>query len=97
MAKKAAEVLSGGGKPKGKKVRHRKTEIEHHDNGSHTVRHYPADEKEGMASGQPVSYAAKDLDEVHDGLEEHLGEPNQEEAEAAPEPTQSQPPPTEQA
>jgi hypothetical protein len=77
-----------GGKPKAKKEEkepkkgakkhpfHR-TVIEHHDNGSHTVKH----EHESMEPGKDVSYAVPDLDGVHDGLEEHCGEPNEGEAE----------------
>lgn len=68
------------------KKKHRHTHIESHDDGSHTVRHAPAD------GGPEVSYAAKDLDEVHDGLEQHLGDANADEgqepmqAQAAPQP-----------
>lgn len=91
-----AEILSGGGKkkdeekkPKKGKSKHRKTEIEHHDDGSHTVRHFP--KADGTApAGPEVSYAAKDLDGVHDGLEEHLGEPN--EGEEGPAPAAAAPP-----
>lgn len=43
-----------------------RTEIEHHDDGSHTVRHHGKD-------GKVKSYAVSDLDGIHDGLEEHLG------------------------
>lgn len=58
------------------KKKHKHTHIEHHDDGSHTVRHTP----EG--GGPEVSYAAPDLDAVHDGMEEHVGDPNA--AQAAP-------------
>jgi hypothetical protein len=37
-----------------------------------------------MGGGEEVSYAKPDLDGVHDGLEEHVGEPNEGEAEAEP-------------
>ena len=58
-----------------KKTKHKHTHIEsHHDaetgKTSYTVRHQP------MGGGEEVSYAAPDLDAVHDGLEQHLGEPN---------------------
>lgn len=75
---KAERILSGDkGEPekkeskkeskdeKKKKGKMRKTEIEHHSDGSHTVRHTPEE-------GPEVSYAAKDLDGVIDGLHENL-------------------------
>ena len=61
---------SSKSEPSGKK-KHKHTHIEHHDNGTHTVRHTGADSE--------VSYAANDLDGVHDGLEQHVGEPNADE------------------
>lgn len=81
-APKSAKMGAGAeaGKPKaaasdkkpaaGGKKKHKHTHIEHHDDGSHTVRHTPAD------GGADTSYAAQDLDGVHDGLEHHVGEPN---------------------
>ena len=65
-----------------KKAKHRHTHIEHHYDESgnstgHTVRH------SGGEGGGETSYAAKDLDEVHDGLEEHMGEPNGDEGQEA--------------
>lgn len=49
---------------------YRRTMIEHHDDGSHTMEHEGAD-------GQPnKKYAVSCLDCVHDGLEDHLGEAN---------------------
>jgi hypothetical protein len=65
-------------KKSGTKKKHKHTHIEHHDNGTHTVRHTP----EG--GGPETSYAAKDLDEVHDGLEEHVGDPNGDEGQEPP-------------
>lgn len=56
-------------------VRH--THIEHHDDNTHTVKRTMDDGTEGPSSGLP------DLDAVHDNLEQHLGEPNVGEAEAA--------------
>jgi len=50
---------------KKKHVYHR-TEIEHHADKSHTVRHI---HKEPAKS---KSYAAADLDAVHDGMQDHL-------------------------
>jgi hypothetical protein len=47
-----------------------RTIIEHHGDLSHTVRHEHEDGKSHK------SYAVADLDAVHDGLEDHLGEPN---------------------
>lgn len=71
MAKTVEEVLGGGPKPKsakkGKKVRHKTTHIEHHADGSHTVRHAHAD------GGGETSYAAKNMDELHQGLDENVG------------------------
>lgn len=76
---KAERILSGDkGEPekkeskkesKDEKKKHKKghTEIEHHGDGSHTVRHKLDDDQES-------SYAAKDLDGVIDGLHENLGE-----------------------
>lgn len=61
-----------------KKTKHKHTHIEHHENGTHTVRHTP------VGGGEDTSYAAQDLDGVHDGLEHHVGEPNGEEAQAQP-------------
>lgn len=57
------------------------THIEHHEDGSHTVHHYhhpvaPPPKEEG-----DHSHAVKDLDELHDNLEEHLGAPNDGEGE----------------
>lgn len=74
----------GAGKPRAAKAgaapvkkRHKHTHIEHHydDQGKetgHTVRH------SGDASGE-TSYSAQDMDGVHDGLEQHVGEPNADE------------------
>ena len=81
-APKSAKMGAGAeaGKPKaaasdkkpaaGGKKKHKHTHIEHHDDGSHTVRHTPAD------GGADTSYAAQDLDGVHDGLEAHVGDAN---------------------
>jgi len=73
---------------KKKKIKH--THIEHHYDESgketgHTTRHTP------VGGGDEISYTSPDLDGVHDGLEEHVGEPNagegQEPAGAAPQAT----------
>lgn len=82
--KPAGPAMAGGAsKPehkdapkKGKKTKHKTTTIEHHYNEAgeskgHTVRHTP------MGGGEGTSYAAPDLDAVHDGLEEHIGEPGE--------------------
>lgn len=63
--KKPEHEAAAGGKRK-----HKHTHIEHHENGTHTVRHTP------VGGGEEASYAAQDLDAVHDGLEHHVGEPN---------------------
>ena len=65
--------------------KHKHTHIEHHENGTHTVRHTP------VGGGEDTSYAAQDLDGVHDGLEHHVGEPNGEEAQAQPQDGGGQP------
>jgi hypothetical protein len=63
---------------KKKKSKMKHTHLEHHYDESgksmgHTVRHTP------MGGGEEVSYTAPDLDAVHDGMEEHLGEANADE------------------
>lgn len=72
---------SGSKSDKGKatpKRKHKHTHIEHHYNeegeeAGHTVRH--------SGDGEEVSYAAPDMDAVHDGLEKHVGGPNGDEGE----------------
>jgi hypothetical protein len=59
-----AQKMSGG------KKKHKHTHVEHHDDNTHTVRHTDA------AGKETASYTAQDLDGVHDGLENHVGEPN---------------------
>ena len=54
-------------------AKHKSTSVEHHADGSHTVRHMPHE------GGPELSYAATDLDGVHDGLEENVGGPNHDE------------------
>lgn len=54
------------------------TSIEHHGDGSHTVKHIMEDGSEHPGSG-----AAADLDGVHDKLENAIGTPNPGEADAA--------------
>lgn len=89
--KKSVSVadIMGGEKPKAEakpkvaskaKGKHKHTHIEHHDNGTHTVRH--------SGEGNEVSYAAPDMAGVHAGLDQHVG------GAAAPMPDQSaaQPP-----
>jgi hypothetical protein len=79
--KSAMKMGAEAGKPKaaasdkkapeaGSKRKHKHTHIEHHENGTHTVRHTP------VGGGEDTSYAAQDLDAVHDGLEHHVGEAN---------------------
>lgn len=72
------------------KKKHRHTHVEHHYNDKgestgHTVRHQP------MGGGEEVSYAAPDLDAVHDGMEEHVGDPNAGEAQEQEMPQQAAP------
>jgi hypothetical protein len=73
-APKAKPESKDAAKPSQKK-KHKHTHIEHHydeqgKSKGHTVRHQP------MGGGEEVSYAAPDLDAVHDGMEEHVGTPN---------------------
>ena len=98
-AEKPKSESKSASKDSKKKTKHKHTHIEHHYDAEgkatgHTVRHQP------MGGGEEVSYAAPDLDAVHDGLEQHLGEPNageeQEEA-AEQQPQQAQPQPQQQA
>lgn len=63
------------------RARHARTIVEHHDNGSHTVEHIAHPNEDGTP-GQNVKYSVESMDGVHDGLEEHVGEPNPGEAEA---------------
>src|SRR5580692_3944401 len=64
MAPKKEAKSAGKGM---KKPKHKHTHVEHHDDGSHTVRHIPND------GDKEVSYAAKDLAGVHAGLDQHVG------------------------
>lgn len=65
----------------GGRSKHRQTVIDHHENGSHTIHHIAHPNADGTP-GHNVEYAVPDLDGVHEGLEEHVGEPNPGEAEA---------------
>lgn len=93
LAKEKMEKPKGESKSSAKdapkKPKHKHTHIEHHYDAAgkstgHTVRHQP------MEGGQEVSYAAPDLDAVHDGLEEHIGSPNADEAPEQPAQPQQQ-------
>lgn len=68
------------------------THIEHHTDGSHTVRHVPED------GGQEMSYASPDLNGVKAGLDQNLGEPEGDEGTpaAAPAPAPAAPAPNPQ-
>ena len=52
-----------------KKHSYKRTEIEHHADRSHTVRHIHAEPSKSK------SYATADLDGVHDGMQENLNPP----------------------
>jgi len=56
---------------KGKKGKHKhkRTVIDHHTDGSHTVTHEPLE-----PGGEAVSYARPDYEAMKAGLDEHLGE-----------------------
>lgn len=90
-AKKPAAKKASDKDGKSSKKKHKHVHIEaHHDEQGNskgfTVRH-------SGGEGPEVSYAAKDLDEVHDGLEEHMGEPNGDEGqEPSPDQQQQEPP-----
>jgi hypothetical protein len=63
-------------KKDGKKHKFSRTEIEHHKNGSHTVRHHlqPSDAKEDTGKVQePVSYSAADDADLQAKLSQSLG------------------------
>ncbi len=80
--KKVDKVLAGkSGKKKASpapKPRHRETRFEHHEDGAFTGRHTFHPGEDGKVPDE-VSWVAKDLDELHDRIEEHLGEPNHDE------------------
>lgn len=61
-----------------KKAPFRRTEIKHHDDGSHTVEHFPQHKpmsKSGAFYGNddPISYSAGNHKELAAKLTEHLG------------------------
>jgi len=61
------------------KKKHTHTHIEHHHDGSHTMhRHF----KHEDGSESKESSAHHTLDDLHDGIQEHMGTPNPGEAEA---------------
>lgn len=62
---------------KKKKGRHTHTHVEHHKDGSHTIHHVHSDGPE-----HDVKHAAGNLDELHDSMQDHIGVPNEGEAEA---------------
>lgn len=98
MTKKISpsEILGGEKKKPTTKKKNRPTEtrVKHHKNGSHTIEHSFAPSASGELTPEPITYAAQDLDGVHDGLEEHVGEPN--EGEEASQPAPSAAPPSAQ-
>ena len=61
-----------------KKKKHpfKRTIIDHHSDGSHTMTH----EHESGDSTKNITGAKENLDGVHDGLEENIGEPEEESA-----------------
>jgi hypothetical protein len=63
-------VSKPAAKPMAKGKKHKHVHIERHDDGTHTMRYTSKD------GGPEVSHTAKDLDEVHDSLEQHVGDPN---------------------
>lgn len=69
-----ASILGGKKEPKksAKKAKHKRTMIDHLDDGSHVVTLTPH-------QGDEVKFSRPDLDGLHDALEEHLGDPNHDE------------------
>lgn len=64
----------------------KETHIELHDDGSATIHHM-----HHAGPDHDVKYAVQDLDGIHDGLEHHLGEPNDgEEAENSDHPSHAE-------
>jgi hypothetical protein len=61
-----------------KKHKFSHTHIEHFHDGSGTVHHVHEDGPE-----HDVKHAAGDLDEMHDSMEQHLGQPNDGEGQVA--------------
>ena len=59
-----------------KKAAYHRTEIKHHDDGSHTVEHFPhvkpTKSSAFMDRGEPMSYSAGDHKELMSKLTEHL-------------------------
>lgn len=66
--KKGGDKKSKKKSSKKKSPRFKTTHIEHHHDGSHTVRHASHE------GGDDLSYASPDLQGVHAGLDQHLGE-----------------------
>jgi hypothetical protein len=65
------------------------THTEYHHDGSATIHHvHESDPK------KDVKHAVEDLDGVHDSIQDHLGSPNEGEAEANAGPAQGTPQPT---
>lgn len=61
-----------------KKAPFRRTEIRHHDDGSHTVEHYPhakpaTKSHAFMDHGEPKSYSVEDNKSLMSSLQQHLG------------------------
>lgn len=85
---KMDKAMSGlGGKPKPGTPR--STHIDHHFNGSATVKHQMhanTSDKIGMGDNQEVSYAVKDTPELLAKLKEYLGGGSAEPAAASPMP-----------
>jgi hypothetical protein len=62
---KATEAL-GGSKPGRPKHGMRNMHVDHHADGSHTVRHTPHE-------GEEISYAVKNTKELQDKIKQYLG------------------------
>lgn len=75
---RAKDALGGPMRPKHGM---RSTHIDHHSNGSHTVRHSPLGGSEMGKIPEETSYAVKDTNELQDKIKEYLGD---KEAPAAP-------------
>jgi hypothetical protein len=64
-------------KKKKKGHKFHRVHIEHHHDGSHTA-HYSHED----GASQDKKHAVGDLDSLHDSIEDHVGQPNDGEAEA---------------
>lgn len=82
---KAEDKSSSASAGSKKKHKMKHTHIEHHEDGTHTVRHTPA------GGGEEMSYSRPDMAGVIQGLQQHVGDSAQAQPQA--DPMQQQQPP----